>query len=184
MIIIFTLKQSSLPSLSRYAIAKQGVSTCTIMHQFSKIVVECGHVQAKLNFCKNLIRYTNADMKILQYIRLHIKNNITQITHFRTFHFLRCAHFRYAKCSFTNTQKQQNTLKVVYFLRKIQTLPANNLRIRRIQNVTFSGHYFCMNANIWRDFQICISVLLMFSCKLYISVSGIVVKAVSEARNG
>ena len=36
-------------------------------------------------------KITNADMKILQYIRLHIKNSITQIAHYNTFHFLRCA---------------------------------------------------------------------------------------------
>ena len=45
-------------------------------------------------------------------------------------------------------------------LRKIQTLRANNSRILRIQNAKFSGYYFHMNTNIWRDFQICISVPL------------------------
>ena len=34
-------------------------------------------------------------MKILQYIRLHIKNSITP---YNTFHFFRYAHFTYAKC--------------------------------------------------------------------------------------
>ena len=29
-----------------------------------------------------------------------------------------------------------------------------------IQNAKFSGYYFYMHANIWRDFQICISVPL------------------------
>ena len=33
------------------------------------------------------LRYTNADMKISQCIRLHIKNSITQIAHYITFHF-------------------------------------------------------------------------------------------------
>ena len=50
--------------------------------------------------------------------------------------------------------------KVAYFLRKIQTSGANNSRILRIQNAEFSGYYFYMNTNIWRDFQICISVPL------------------------
>ena len=50
--------------------------------------------------------YTNADMKILQYICLHIKNSITQNAHYNTFQFLRQVHFRYAKCGFTNKQKQ------------------------------------------------------------------------------
>ena len=47
-------------------------------------------------------KITNADMKILQYIRLHIKNSITQIAHYNTFHFLWYVHFIYAKCLFTN----------------------------------------------------------------------------------
>ena len=51
--------------------------------------------------------------------------------------------------------------KVAYFLRKIQTLHGNNSRILRIQNAIFSGYYFYMDTNIWRDFQICISVPLM-----------------------
>ena len=50
--------------------------------------------------------------------------------------------------------------KVAYFLRKIQTSGANNSRILRIQNAEFSGYYFYMNTNIWRDFQICINAPL------------------------
>ena len=38
----------------------------------------------------------------------------------------------------------------------------NNWRILRIQNAKFSGHCFYMNTNIWRDFQICISVPLHY----------------------
>ena len=34
-----------------------------------------------------------------------------QIAHYNTFHFLRYAHFRFAKCLFTNIKKQKNTLK-------------------------------------------------------------------------
>ena len=34
------------------------------------------------------------------------KNRIMQIAHYNTFHFLRYAHFRFAKCLFTNIQKQ------------------------------------------------------------------------------
>ena len=51
--------------------------------------------------------------------------------------------------------------KVAYFLRKIQILRANNSRILRIQNAKFSGYYFYMDTNIWRDFQICINVPLI-----------------------
>ena len=37
----------------------------------------------------------------------------------------------------------------------------NNSRILRIQNAKFSGYHFYMNTNIWRDFQISISVPLI-----------------------
>ena len=62
---------------------------------------------------KNLLveRYTDADIKILQYIRLHTKNSIKQIRHYIAFHFLRYVPFRYAKYLLTNIQKQQNLLK-------------------------------------------------------------------------
>ena len=51
--------------------------------------------------------------------------------------------------------------KLAYFLWKLQTSQANNLRILWIQNAKFSGYCFCMNRNIYRDFQICISVPLI-----------------------
>ena len=50
--------------------------------------------------------------------------------------------------------------KVHYFLRKIQTLWANNSRIIRIQNAKCPRYQFYMNTNIWKNFQICISVPL------------------------
>ena len=50
-------------------------------------------------------------------------------------------------------------LKII-LLRNLQTLRANNSRTLRIENVKFSGHCFYMNINIYRDFQICISVPL------------------------
>ena len=93
-------------------------------------------------------------MNILQCIRLRIKHSNTQITHNNTFHPLRYVHLRYA---FTYIQKQY----IAYFLRKIQTLQAINLRNLRIQNVNYSGYYFYMNTNLWRDFQICISFPLV-----------------------
>ena len=49
-------------------------------------------------------------MKILQYILHHIKNSITQIAHYNTFHFLRYARFKYAKYLSTNIYK---TIKYV-----------------------------------------------------------------------
>ena len=42
--------------------------------------------------------------------------------------------------------------------KKIQTLRANNWRTHRIHYAKFSGYYFYINTNIYRDFQICISV--------------------------
>ena len=50
--------------------------------------------------------------------------------------------------------------KVPHFLRKIQTLRVNNSRIIRIQNAKCIGYQFYINTNIWRNFQICISVPL------------------------
>ena len=50
--------------------------------------------------------YTHADMKILRYIRLYVKDSITQIAHNNAFYFLRYAEFRFVKCLFTNIQKQ------------------------------------------------------------------------------
>ena len=52
--------------------------------------------------------------------------------------------------------------KVAYFLRKMQSLGVNNSRILRIQNEKFSGYHFYMNTTKYRDFQICISVTLIF----------------------
>ena len=51
-------------------------------------------------------------------------------------------------------------LKSSLLLGKVQTLRVNNSRILKIQNAKFSGYYFHMNTNMWRDFQICISVPL------------------------
>ena len=52
-------------------------------------------------------------------------------------------------------------LKLAYFLRKLQTLRVNNLRIPTIKNEKSSGYYFYMNLNIWGDFHIYIIVPLM-----------------------
>ena len=60
--------------------------------------------------------------------------------------------------------------KVAYFLRKIQTLQANNSRILKIQNAKFSGYYVYMNTNIWRDFQICISAPVRQRQKLFLNL--------------
>ena len=43
-------------------------------------------------FCRAIAaeRYTNADTKILQCIRLHIKNNTTQIARYAFYHLILC----------------------------------------------------------------------------------------------
>ena len=41
-----------------------------------------------------------------------------------------------------------------------QTLRVNNLKTLWIKNAKFSGYYFYMNTNKYRDFQICISLPL------------------------
>ena len=54
-------------------------------------------------------RYEN-----LVVIGLYVKNGITDIAHYNIFHFFHFFHFwyfRFAKCMFTNIQKQLNLLK-------------------------------------------------------------------------
>ena len=46
------------------------------------------------------------DMKFWQYIRLQIKNSLTQISNYNTIDFSRYAHVEYTKCLFTIIQKQ------------------------------------------------------------------------------
>ena len=46
------------------------------------------------------------------------KNSFTKIAHDNNFHFLRYAHLRYAKCLFTNIQKQYITLKSSILFKK------------------------------------------------------------------
>ena len=50
--------------------------------------------------------------------------------------------------------------KLVYFLRNLQTLRANNSRILRIKNAKFSRYCFYMNTNIKGDFRIYFTVPL------------------------
>ena len=61
-------------------------------------------------------------------------------------------------------QKYTETIEYVQeytiFLRKIQTLRLNKLRILRIKNVKMSGYEFYLNMYIYRDFQNYIRALL------------------------
>ena len=82
------------------------------------------------------------------------------IAHKNTFYFLRYAHVRYVKIVFTNILKQYNMLKVSLHFKSLQTSLANNLRFYRIKNAKFSGSCFCLNINIYGNFQVCITVSL------------------------
>ena len=69
-------------------------------------------------------------MKILQYVRLHIKDRMTQIAHYNTFHFLRYTHFRYAKYLFTNMQKQKDMIKSSLLFKKNTNLTGEEFENR------------------------------------------------------
>ena len=53
-------------------------------------------------------------------------------------------------------------LKNSLLFKKNTTLRVNNSRIPRTKNAKFSEYYFYLNTNIYRGFQICISVPLIF----------------------
>ena len=61
---------------------------------------------AKDDWCSVQQIITLTDMKISQYIRLHIKSFTAQISLYDTFQFFRYSHFNYAKCLFKILQKQ------------------------------------------------------------------------------
>ena len=77
----------------------------------------------KKNWLKKLKTYTNADMKILQYVRLHIKNGKKSVLHYNTIYFLRYEYLKCAQCLFLKLQMQH--------------LWVNNSRIPRIKKVNF-----------------------------------------------
>ena len=85
-----------------------------------------------------LWRYTNADLKICWYPRLHIK-----IICWR-FQFI--AHLTFSDKRTCNmwkvclqTFRKRICLTMAYFLRNLQALGINNSRILRIKNAKFSG---------------------------------------------
>ena len=63
-------------------------------------------------------RYTNADMKICQYLRLYIKSKMPKVSHYNTLYFLRYVQPRWVKCLFANTHKQWNTSKISLIFKK------------------------------------------------------------------
>ena len=85
--------------------------------------------------CIHNLKFTNADIKLYWCLCLHIKI-MPKVSHYKTVHFLRYTHPRYMKCLFKNIQKQQNMLKIVYFLGKIQTLRVNNSKCSIVHNIS------------------------------------------------
>ena len=61
---------------------------------------------------------------------------------------------RYAKCSFTDTRNQKNTLKSSPLFKKNtkKQIRLNNLRVLRIKDAKFSGCYIYMNTSIQETF--------------------------------
>ena len=51
------------------------------------------------------------------------------MAHYNTFHFFRYAHFKYAKCLFTNIQKQQSTLKSCLLFKNSQDIECEMFRV-------------------------------------------------------
>ena len=82
-------------------------------------------------------------MKILQYIRLHIKNSITQIAYYNTFHVLGYARFRIAKCFvFKHTETIEHVKKYPTFYEKNKlygriTREFLGFRMRNFQDIIF-----------------------------------------------
>ena len=64
---------------------------------------------------------------------------------------------------FQTLRRNRICKKLAYFLRNLQTSRANNLRVLGNKKAKLSGYYFRMNLNIYRNFQISISVLLMLA---------------------
>ena len=65
-------------------------------------------------------------------------------------------------------KEQEYRIKLIYVLRcLINLFRVLVSRILVIKNAKFSGYYFYINANIWRDFQICIKVPLKSKLKKY-----------------
>ena len=105
---------------------------------------------------------TNADLKICQYLPLHMKiMYVEDFTLKQLLLFEICARDICEKFVNKHSRTIEKVENWAYFLWNLQTLLANNSRILRIKNGKCSGYCFYMNTNIYRDFQICISVPLI-----------------------
>ena len=123
-----------------------------------------------LHYCISVLflplRYTNAELTIRQFLRLHIIIIIIIILwriHIKTpFTFWDMHTEEMWKVCLGTLRNNSICQKLAYFLRNFKTSRVNNSRILRIKNAKFSGYCFYMNANISWDFQICISIPLIF----------------------
>ena len=79
----------------------------------SLVVTHCHSLSLDVTRCTTRLSFYKRSQ-----IRLHIKNNNTQIAYYNTFHPLRYSLLRYTKCLFTSIQKQQNTLKSSLLFKK------------------------------------------------------------------
>ena len=88
-------------------------------------------------------------------------DNMPKVSHYNPIYFLNYTHLRYMICLFTSIQKQYNTLKAAYFLRKIHILRVNNSTILSMRNAKFSGYCFHVNPNyseIFKSALVCLYV--------------------------
>ena len=99
-------------------------------------------------------------MKIYQYLGLLMKI-ICWRFHIKTpFTFWDMLTWNMWKVFLTNVQKHWNMLKNSLLSNKFTNSRTNDPRILRIKDAKFSVYCFYMNTNIYRYFQICISVTL------------------------
>ena len=82
-------------------------------------------------------------MKIFQYIRLHIKKVPRRLRIITPFSLLDMRTLNIQNVCLQIQRNNRILQKVAYFLRKMQTLRANNSRILNIQNIqNFQGFIF------------------------------------------
>ena len=109
---------------------------------------------------------TNADLKICQYLRLHMIIIYWRFYIKTPFTFWDIRRWDMWKVCLQTLRNNRICWKLAYFLRNIQTSRANNSTILRIKNTKFSGYCFYISTNIYGDFRIWISVPLSYQEKL------------------
>ena len=134
-------------------------------------VIRCSACPINCRSCwrnKSSKRYSNADLKICQYLSLHMKI-ICRRFHIKTpFTFWDMRTWDMWKVCLQTFKTDRIRWNLAYFLlRNLQTSRANNSRIFRINKAKISGYCFYMNTGIQRDFQICISVPLIHQIDIF-----------------